>query len=86
MNKKYFIILLVFFFIKKIHGCHPAGSGCNNRPISNYKCGVKEFGLPTPPKGTWYDIWISVYWSCGNDSGNSRHCISEDIYYRDYIK
>ncbi|PKB92371.1 hypothetical protein RhiirA5_368459 [Rhizophagus irregularis] len=45
-----------------------------------------EFGLPTPPKGTWYDIWISVYWSCGNDSGNSRHCISEDIYYRDYIK
>ncbi|PKY57829.1 hypothetical protein RhiirA4_411884 [Rhizophagus irregularis] len=46
----------------------------------------KEFGFPTPPRGTWYDIWISVYWSCGNDSGNSRHCISEDIYYRDYIK
>ncbi|PKB99478.1 hypothetical protein RhiirA5_400108, partial [Rhizophagus irregularis] len=156
MNKKYFIILLVFFFIKKIHGCHPAGSGCSNN--SNYKCGVQvidsnllpnsmlnmtvqspdmednlgvsaighfsmhvdnngggykffdkprwvngcgcakceniplqytiyeEFDLPTPPKGTWYDIWVSIYWTCVNDAGRSRTCISEDIHYRGYVK
>ncbi|RGB41725.1 hypothetical protein C1646_738950 [Rhizophagus diaphanus] len=155
MNKKYFIILLVFFFIKKIHGCHPSGYVCDTN--SNYKCGVQvidsnllpnsilnmtvqspdmkdglgvsaighfsmqidnvggykffskpqwvngchcsecdhiplqytileKFGLSTPPKGTWYDIWISIYWSCGDDVSRSWECISEDIHYRGYVK
>ncbi|CAG8785329.1 17207_t:CDS:1, partial [Dentiscutata erythropus] len=35
-----------------------------------------------PPKGTWFDVWISVYWDCV-DQGTSRiSCISEDIHYR----
>ncbi|RIA98002.1 hypothetical protein C1645_801470 [Glomus cerebriforme] len=158
MNKTYFIILFVFFFIihiKKIHGCHPAGRGCYDR--GNYLCGAQviyanllpnsilnitvqspdfedlgtsaighfsmhvdnhgggytffdkpqwvngcecsncehipvqytfqeEFDLPTPPKGTWFDIWISIYWGCVNDGGRARDCISEDVHYRDYVK
>uniref|UniRef100_A0A1D1YCV9 Regulatory protein CAT8 n=1 Tax=Anthurium amnicola TaxID=1678845 RepID=A0A1D1YCV9_9ARAE len=159
MNKKYFIILLVFFFvmhIKKTHGCHPTGGGCSDR--SNYKCGAQvtdanllpnsilnmtvqspdyddnlgtsaighftmhidnhggsyrfltdpiwvngchcsecekiplqytsqwTFDLPTPPKGTWFDIWISVYWGCLTDGTRAITCNSEDIHYRGYVK
>ncbi|CAG8553339.1 7533_t:CDS:2 [Dentiscutata erythropus] len=23
-----------------------------------------QFGFKTPPDGTWFDIWVSVYWDC----------------------
>ncbi|GBC31780.2 hypothetical protein GLOIN_2v1778638 [Rhizophagus irregularis DAOM 181602=DAOM 197198] len=157
MNKTYFIILLVFFFIiyiKKIHGCDPDGSPCHNRSV--YTCGAqviranllpnsvldmtvqspdlhnnlgvsaighftmhidngggyrflhkpewvnncycdrcenipvnytfeKEFDLPTPPRGTWFDIWITIYWSC-LDTGITLSCAFENVHYRGYVK
>ncbi|CAB4442218.1 unnamed protein product [Rhizophagus irregularis] len=156
MNKTYFIILLVFFFIihiKKIHGCDIGGGPCNNRTV--YKCGAqviganllpnsilemtvqspdtdnnlgvsaighftmqidngrgyrflrdpewvngchcndcqniplnytfqKLFDFPTPPKGTWFDIWITIYWSC-LDTGLTNMCTSEEVHYRGYV-
>ncbi|CAG8609508.1 14447_t:CDS:2 [Acaulospora morrowiae] len=148
--------------IENTHGCHPAGTGCDDR--SNYKCGAqvvdanllpnsiieltlespnyhdnlgvsaighfsmhvdnkeghgggysffsdpiwvngcdcdncqniplsfkytRDFDMPTPPKGTWFDVWISIYWSCGSmHELNPRAiaCNSQDVHYRTYVK
>ncbi|CAG8624626.1 10505_t:CDS:2 [Funneliformis caledonium] len=56
---------------------------CQNIPLEyNFEM---AFDLPTPPKGTWFDIWISIYWSC-ETYGLSRGCINEDVHYRGYVK
>jgi hypothetical protein len=65
-----------------VNGC--GCSKCDHIPLE-YTF-QEEFDLPTPPKGTWYDVWVSIYWSCGFNNGNSRNCISEDIHHRDYVK
>ncbi|PKC11502.1 hypothetical protein RhiirA5_354103 [Rhizophagus irregularis] len=46
---------------------------------------MAEFDLPTPTKGTWFDIWISIYWSCINVSAR-RSCQSQDVHYYGYVK
>ncbi|CAG8528780.1 hypothetical protein C2G38_2245343 [Gigaspora rosea] len=147
--------------IKKTHGCHPSGSGCEDR--SNYFCGARvvyanllpnskinitvespnyhnnlgisaighftvhtddnkeghgasdtliydpifvngctchgceniplqynflwNLNLEPPPKGTWFDVWISIYWNCYKDGlSKARPCNSEDVHYRTYVK
>src|SRR4051794_5318592 len=59
-----------------VNGC--GCSKCDHIPLQ-YTF-QEEFDLPTPPKGTWFDIWILIYWSC-EIGGCSRSCHSEDIYY-----
>ena len=56
----------------------------NDNPFTN----KWKFDFPTPPGGTWFDIWISVYWHCHGDPNSltcSIGCTSEDIYYRGYV-
>ncbi|KAF0545531.1 hypothetical protein F8M41_002242 [Gigaspora margarita] len=35
-----------------------------------------------PPKGVWFDVWISVYWDCVDNGSESIQCLSEDLHYR----
>lgn len=65
-----------------VNGC--GCDKCTNIPLQ-YTIN-EQFDLPTPPKGTWYDIWIAIYWSCTDDFGPSKSCISENIHYRGYVK
>ena len=47
------------------------------------------FNYPTPPKNTWFDVWLSVYWNCNpkNYGDEEFYCNSEDnIHHRDYVK
>ncbi|CAG8634924.1 5482_t:CDS:2, partial [Gigaspora rosea] len=66
-----------YYFFKKpiwVNGCH-CGS-CQNIPMSYNS--QWRFDLPTPPQGTWFDIWISIYWDCLVDGRRSVTCHSED--------
>ena len=46
-----------------------------------------RFDYPTPPIGTWFDIWISVYWDCEFEViGGGVYCTSEELHHRDYVK
>ncbi|PKY40684.1 hypothetical protein RhiirA4_395013 [Rhizophagus irregularis] len=63
-----------------VNGC--SCSSCENIPVQ-YTF-QKEFDLPTPTKGTWFDIWISIYWSCINVSAR-RSCQSQDVHYYGYV-
>ncbi|CAG8545950.1 10837_t:CDS:2 [Gigaspora margarita] len=40
----------------------------------------------TPPKGTWFDVWIPIYWGCFRDGGKKMNCHSEDVHYRTYVQ
>ncbi|KAF0464703.1 hypothetical protein F8M41_026441 [Gigaspora margarita] len=65
-----------------VNGCHC--SKCENIPLHyNFQM---PFDLPAPPRGTWFDIWISIYWNCADKSGRAVGCNSEDIHYRTYVK
>ncbi|KAF0455698.1 hypothetical protein F8M41_001452 [Gigaspora margarita] len=74
-----------FTFIKDpifVNGCHC--SQCENIPKSyNFQ---RSFDLPIPPKGTWFDVWISIYWACEMDDTSSIGCSSEDVHYRTYVQ
>ncbi|CAG8530164.1 13787_t:CDS:2 [Dentiscutata erythropus] len=35
-----------------------------------------------PPQGTWFDVWIAIYWDCVYQGNESISCISENIHYR----
>lgn len=42
------------------------------------------YGFTTPPSGTWFDVWVAVYWNCffnDHTMGESRECTSENIHY-----
>ncbi|CAB4442219.1 unnamed protein product [Rhizophagus irregularis] len=63
-----------------VNGCYCRQ--CDNIPV-NYTF-QKEFDFPTPPKGTWFDIWIAIYWTCLN-IGFTVSCRSENVHYRGYV-
>jgi hypothetical protein len=45
-----------------------------------------EYGFTTPPKGTWFDVLVAVYWNCYmNTKFENRECTSENIHYRGYV-
>ena len=57
--------------------------GTNNPFTSNW-----TYNFPTPPGGTWFDIWIAVYWHCyGKQSAWTcgKPCTSENIHHRSYV-
>jgi hypothetical protein len=46
------------------------------------------FNFPTPKGGTWFDVWLTVYWNCldADEEDCESGCISEEIHRRDYVK
>ncbi|CAG8519548.1 18618_t:CDS:2 [Gigaspora margarita] len=45
-----------------------------------------DFDLPIPPQGTWFDVWIPIYWDCFPDGISTMSSYSEDVHYRSYVK
>ncbi|CAG8852899.1 37594_t:CDS:1, partial [Gigaspora margarita] len=44
-----------------------------------------DIDMPTPPKGTWFEVYISIYWHCFHDGmglTRARTCNSEDVHYQ----
>ncbi|CAG8831420.1 42632_t:CDS:2, partial [Gigaspora margarita] len=35
---------------------------------------TKPVWVNAPPRGTWFDIWISIYWNCEDKSGRAVGC------------
>ncbi|KAF0425630.1 hypothetical protein F8M41_006306 [Gigaspora margarita] len=71
------------YFFKKptlVNGCNC--DSCDNIPLSYNS--QWPFDLPTPQKGTGFDIWISIYWNCLVGE-ISVPCNSEDVHYRGYV-
>jgi hypothetical protein len=66
------------------HSCNHEDNSFRNNPFKY----TWNYDFETPPGGTWFDIWISVYWSCetARRAGGSRTCSSEDLHYRTYVK
>ncbi|CAI2199124.1 16874_t:CDS:2, partial [Funneliformis geosporum] len=60
------------------------GADCNLNGLIYTFTSNWAYDFPTPPGGTWFDIWISVYWNCGDTGIFScgKPCISEDIHHR----
>ncbi|CAG8833897.1 4343_t:CDS:2, partial [Gigaspora margarita] len=46
------------------------------------------FDFQTPPAGTCFDIWLTVYWDCGKPSTVwcDMDCTQEIVHHRDYVK
>ncbi|CAG8573618.1 8954_t:CDS:1, partial [Acaulospora morrowiae] len=44
------------------------------------------FGTVAPPKGTWFDVWIAIYWECHVSDRSGMYCYSLNVHHRDYVK
>ncbi|KAF0463791.1 hypothetical protein F8M41_026579 [Gigaspora margarita] len=62
------------------------GCDCDCRNIPRQYNWQSDFDVETPPKGTWFDVWISIYWGCFRDGGKKMNCHSEDVHYRTYVQ
>ncbi|CAG8560304.1 8496_t:CDS:2 [Acaulospora morrowiae] len=73
-----------FRFLKNpifVNGCKC--EDCKNIPRT-YSSQWK-FKASLPPKGTWFDVWIAIYWNCGSgDFG--KYCYSQNVHYRDQVR
>ncbi|CAG8458805.1 18096_t:CDS:2 [Acaulospora morrowiae] len=65
-----------------VNGCQC--KNCTNIPVQ-YSF-LQPFYMKMPPKGTEFEIWIAIYWSCKLDDSSFKPCHSENVYHRDYVR
>uniref|UniRef100_A0A1D1Y9E5 Uncharacterized protein n=1 Tax=Anthurium amnicola TaxID=1678845 RepID=A0A1D1Y9E5_9ARAE len=44
------------------------------------------YSIDTPPAGTWFDVWLTVYWKCQFPAVWDVDCCATAIHYRGYVK
>ncbi|PKC68972.1 hypothetical protein RhiirA1_456581 [Rhizophagus irregularis] len=40
------------------------------------------YDIETPKAGTWFDVWLAIYWSCDNGTVEDIDCCHENLHYR----
>ncbi|CAG8670561.1 10551_t:CDS:1, partial [Acaulospora morrowiae] len=66
-----------------VNGC--TCENCENIPLAYTS--QWYFYRPTPPKGTYFDVWITIYWNCDTEGGAVvADCNSEIVHHRDFVK
>jgi hypothetical protein len=44
------------------------------------------YTIDTPPGGTWFDVWVVVYWDCDFGASGAVDCCAVSLHYRGYVK
>ncbi|CAG8659734.1 4899_t:CDS:2, partial [Acaulospora morrowiae] len=66
-----------------VNGC--TCDNCENIPLEYHS--QWYFYRPTPPKGTYFDVWITIYWNCDLEGGGIvADCNSEIVHRRTYVR
>ncbi|CAB4430850.1 unnamed protein product [Rhizophagus irregularis] len=61
--------------------CHSEGHNTVDPYTSNW-----PYSIDTPPGGTWFDVWVSVYWKCNFGKIGAVDCCATALHYRGYVK
>ncbi|CAB5368853.1 hypothetical protein RhiirA5_404253 [Rhizophagus irregularis] len=66
-----------------VNGCECKGEGPNTVDpfTSNW-----PYTIDTPPGGTWFDVWVTVYWKCDFGKIGDVDCCTTALHYRGYVK
>ncbi|CAB4437890.1 unnamed protein product [Rhizophagus irregularis] len=73
-------------FMKNAHfvndcDCNDEGHNTVNPYTSNW-----PYTINTPPGGTWFDVWLTVYWNCEFGPTSDIPCCTSPLHYRGYVK
>ncbi|GBB84297.1 hypothetical protein RclHR1_10900005 [Rhizophagus clarus] len=66
-----------------VNDCNCHGEGPNTvDPYTSYW----SYNFDTPPAGTWFDVWLTIYWNCDFPAVWDVDCCSTETHYRGYVR